>query len=272
MKPTKAPRRGEAFIVTKEHRRFVEFASAVRKDRYIGLCFGAAGVGKTLSAKRYAHWHAVEPLLSRWGPRDPSDQKVYATLARSRVLFYTPDVRSSFGSMREQLDQLLSRINICIDQHKQVTERTRPWDYVELVIIDEAERLNTAALEYLRDMFDRNNIGLILIGMPGIEKRMSHYPQLYSRVGFAHHYRPLKGDELSFVLTRHWQQLGLQLDGADFTDAQAVATIARITGGNFRLLRRLFLQIERVLRVNELAVITDDVVNAARSTLVIGVT
>ena len=146
-----------------------------------------------------------------------------------------------------------------------------PWEYVELVILDEAERLNTAAMEYLRDIFDRNDIGLILIGMPGIEKRMSRYPQLYSRVGFAHHYRPLLGDELSFVLTHHWQKLGLQLDGADFTNAQAVSSIARITGGNFRLLRRLFLQIERVLRINELTVITDDVVNAARSTLVIGV-
>lgn len=82
---------------------------------------------------------------------------------------------------------------------------------------------------------------------------------------------PLARDELSFVLTRHWQKLGLQLDGADFTDAQAIASIARITGGNFRLLRKLFLQIERVLKVHELTVITDDVVNAARSTLVIGV-
>ena len=40
----------------------------------------------------------------------------------------------------------------------------------------------------------------------------------------------------TFVLTRHWRQLGLALDEADFTDAQAMASIARITGGNFRLL------------------------------------
>lgn len=124
----------------------------------------------------------------------------------------------------------------------------------------------------IRDLFDRTNIGLMLIGMPGIEKRMARYPQLYSRVGFAHHYRPLHGDELSFVLTNHWRQLGLTLDNADFTDSQAIAAIARITGGNFRLLHRLFVQIERILRINDLSVISDDVVEAARSTLVIGVT
>jgi len=115
-------------------------------------------------------------------------------------------------------------------------------------------------------------MGLILIGMPGMEKRLSRYPQLYSRVGFAHHYRPLQGDELTFVLTRHWRRLGLALDGADFTDAQAIASIARITGGNFRLLHRLFVQIGRILKINDLSVITEDVVEAARSTLVIGAT
>ena len=143
-------------------------------------------------------------------------------------------------------------------------------DLAEILIVDEAERLSNTCLDHLRDLFDRTGISVVLVGMPGIEKRLSRYPQLYSRVGFAHHYRPLQGDELAFVLTRHWRRLGLALDDADFTDAQAIASIARITGGNFQLLHRLFVQIGRILKINGLSVITDDVVEAARSTLVIG--
>ena len=267
--------RAGAFIATKEHRRFTEFADAVRKHRYVGLCFGAAGVGKTLSARRYAKWDLAEPLLVGWGPRHPSDTKVEAAVAGHRTVFYTPAVCCPFRQLREEIARLVTHADVCIHEHLFREERFRTGgipNLTELLIVDEAERLTTAALEHLRDVFDRTGIGVILIGMPGMEKRLSRYPQLYSRVGFAHHYRPLRGDELTFVLTRHWRQLGLALDEADFTDAQAMASIARITGGNFRLLHRLFVQIGRILKINGLSVITDEVVEAARSTLVIGVT
>jgi DNA transposition AAA+ family ATPase len=271
-----SPRAG-TFIATKEHRRFIEFAEAVRKHRYVGLCYGAAGVGKTLSARRYANWDLVSPFIEdQKSRRGFMRRKILEALERSRTVFHTPTVMSTLRDLKETLVDHIGTVDDCIDDH--VNRHVR-WDYrkfdglhVEMLIFDEAERLSVTALEFIRDIFDRRGVGVILIGMPGMEKRLSRYEQLYSRVGFAHHYRPLQGDELSFVLTRHWRKLGLTLDEADFTDTQAIASIARITGGNFRLLHRLFVQIERVMKINGLTVISDDVVAAARSTLVIGTT
>jgi hypothetical protein len=49
-----------------------------------------------------------------------------------------------------------------------------------------------------------------------------------------------------------------------------MARLIRMTGDNFRLLTRLLTQIERVLEVNELQLISIEVVEAARDSLVIG--
>lgn len=266
----------QRFVTTKEHRRFIEFADAVRRQHTIGICYGQAGIGKTLSAKRYANWHKAQTLLEEWGPREDSDFQIYAALARKRTVFFTPGVLTTPRQVQQDLADLTARVSICIDQHLETLGKlTGPprmrLKNIDLLIVDESERLGPSALEYLRDQHDRTNMGLILIGMPGIEKQFSRYPQLYSRVGFAHEYRPLAEEELRFVLERRWRKLGQALDPDDFTDAQALAAIARITHGNFRLVDRLFTQMERVMKINELHTITDDVVEAARSTLVIGI-
>lgn len=269
----RGPDRMPGFIATREHRRFVEFVGAVRRQRTIGLCFGPAGVGKTWSARRYAQWHRLEPFLLEWGPRAPSDARIHALAARTRTVFCTPAVGAGLKQMKEDLNFLAVRMGFRVSAglaRKDPSVDAMRVTPIDLLIVDEADRLNVTALEYLRDLYDRAPIGLVLTGMPGIEKRLARYAQLYSRVGFPHEHQPLQGQELTFVLCRHWKKLGLALDADDFTDDRAIAAVARITGGNFRLLQRLFNQIERILAINEMTTITEDVVEAARSTLIIG--
>jgi DNA transposition AAA+ family ATPase len=142
-------------------------------------------------------------------------------------------------------------------------------DPTALLVIDEADRLKIAGLEQTRSIFDQGGIGMILIGMPGLEKRLARYPQFYSRIGFVHEFRSLSASEIRQLLERHWTPPGVKLPG-DSIDSVAAASIIRITGGNFRLLNRLLTQVERILEINALPLVTKEVVEAARENLVIG--
>ncbi|MBU6871997.1 ATP-binding protein, partial [Staphylococcus aureus] len=115
------------------------------------------------------------------------------------------------------------------------------------------------------------NLAMIFIGMPGIEKKLSRYPQLYSRIGFAHEFDNLSKDETHHILEYKWQDLGFDLKLEDFTDYEAITTIIKITKGNFRLIHRLFAQIDRIMDINGLDKISTEVVETARDSLVIGI-
>lgn len=267
------------FLVTKEYRRFAEFADACRRERYVGLCHGAPGVGKTISARHYAHWDEIQPHLTYQAIEERAVHgeayELPDAVATSRSVLWTPTVTITPRRLEQQIPRLCSIFSWLVENHEARKEGLHPARdpfHVELLIVDEADRLKTTALEQLRDYFDRHDIGLILIGMPGLERKLARYPQLYSRIGFAHRYKPLSPDELRFVLAHHWQRLGLTLSVDDFADTEAIAAVARITGGNFRLVHRLFAQIKRLIEINQLSTVTSEVVDAARETLVIGTT
>ena len=142
-------------------------------------------------------------------------------------------------------------------------------DPTELLLVDEVDWLKMSGLEQLRAIFDGGGLGLVLIGMPGLERRLARYAQLYSRIGFVHEFRPLGAAEVRTLLAG-WRPLEAALPADLLADAEAVAAIIRITGGNFRLLDRLLTQVARILALNGLATVTREVVEAAREVLVIG--
>ena len=296
---------------TLEHRRFAEFCDACKRYRYIGLCYGSPGVGKTLSARHYAAWDEVQACWER----EYRTKALLKEISRGTAVFYTCLVVSSPGHLERDIsksrsllhnavierarrhedartERLLNRAEELRDPkrnpdgyrsdeafkaenafHEQRNRSLRVASAVAnptaLLVIDEADRLKMAGLEQVRDTFDHGGIGLVLIGMPGIEKRLARYPQFYSRIGFVHEFRPLAAAEICRLLEQRWTPPGVQLPDHAL-DSETAAAIIRMTGGNFRLLNRLLTQIERILEINALPEVTKAVVEAARESLVIG--
>jgi DNA transposition AAA+ family ATPase len=135
--------------------------------------------------------------------------------------------------------------------------------------VDEADRLQMNSLEQMRSIFDEGTAGMVLIGMPGIETRIARFPQFYSRIGFVHEFRPLDADQVQELLEQRWTPAGVTLPDEQLIP-EVIASLIRMTGGNFRLLTRLLTQIQRVLSVNDLHLVSNAVVEAARDSLVIG--
>ena len=83
------------------------------------------------------------------------------------------------------------------------------------------------SLEQVRSVFDSGDMGMILIGMPGIEKRIARFPQLYSRIGFVHEFRPLGAAEVQGLLERCWTPPGVTLPDSGLTP-EVIARLVRM--------------------------------------------
>src|SRR5438128_6376366 len=87
------------FVLTKEYRRFAEFCEACQRDRYIGLCYGPPGVGKTLSARYYANWFQ----LMTYPPYAFGSETEFAAVAGTTTVFYTPAVVNTPGRIAQDI-------------------------------------------------------------------------------------------------------------------------------------------------------------------------
>ena len=140
-----SPRVPTDFIATKEHRRFAEFCDACRRDRYIGLCYGPPGVGKTLSARHYVKWWQLET----YQPVKGTTETEFAEIVGSNTIFYTPHVVNSPNRIEQDIQLMRNRLRAL------ALEKL----YREQEVAREAVRQREAALlqQYLNDPAWRSN-------------------------------------------------------------------------------------------------------------------
>lgn len=255
------------FMETQHYLQFLEFCEVCRKHKTLGLAIGRPGVGKTAAAKRYAQWHNIEINLQGRQRRLVNPLE----LAKANKLFYLPTITVSAPKLKSELTILKNRFDDVVER---AIEWTSPTDWAaawrkphaELIIVDEAHRLRHEALEQLRDLHERWKVGIVLIGDPGMDRRLERQPHFSHRVAFVHQYRQLNLEEARLFIDHKLDELGLSKLESDL-----YSVIYWYTQGNFRMLNNLFLQISRLLRINAMNEITRDLIDTAREILLYGV-
>ena len=97
-------------------------------------------------------------------------------------------------------------------------------DPTNLLLVDAGDRLQDVGPGAIPRHLRRGGIGLVLIGMPGLERRLAGYAQLYSRIGFVHEIRPLGTAEVRTLLAG-WRPSGVPLPEDLLADAEGDAGV-----------------------------------------------
>jgi DNA transposition AAA+ family ATPase len=170
-----------AFIETSISKRYFDIAKACHLYNEIGVCYSAAGLGKTISGREYA-------------ARNPD------------VIMIEADPGYTLKFFMQKLSSKLGMTN---------TKRHVPYLQDEIVekligsgrfiIIDEAEQLSYRTLETIRRINDKAGVGILLTGMHKLLNNLrgikDQYAQLFSRIGMAAKLEPLTEKDTRLILT-----------------------------------------------------------------------
>jgi DNA transposition AAA+ family ATPase len=175
-----APAREVGFVETSASKRVFHIARNCHIVGDIGVCYSQAGFGKTESVREYARQNPDVILIEA----DPG---------------YTAEVL--FRELRERLSGSTHHLSLH-DSFMECCARLRSSG--RLLIIDEAEQLPYKALEMVRRLHDKTNIGILMVGMPtllmNLKGRKGEYAQLYSRVGIAVKLPSISGADAAAIL------------------------------------------------------------------------
>lgn len=230
-------------VPTLQMQQVKDVCAALRQARMMGLLVGLPGVGKTWAVQHAAQ---LEP--------EPD------VFIASPVLYTTADVVNTPEALLHNL------LNCLGPDHRttvpDMTQMVCCWLHrrmVELIIIDEADRLDVISWELLRDIHERTRCAFLFVGQPGLQAAFYRNERLLNRVSLIIEMTPLTFDQLTAFVLQWQKKRGSGCAGGEWclmpkriaSDLHCLKEIYRVTLGNLRRVQQFLEEAERVARVND---------------------
>lgn len=251
------------FIETTEYTRFAQVCQVCQRYRSNAVCVGNRGVGKTEAARQYAQWDLVEPFFLTLGrgiepyfsPDCPPPHTVYSW----------PRVTLTPKGFERELALLLWGAQMLVDSARGLNRDERPLssrirpDGIDLLVVDEVDRLQSGCLEVLRDFRVRYRFGLMLLVRPGGLPRLWHIGPLASQGGMVHLFQSLSHGAARQILERQVQQWGVKVE------EKGLEVFVDRTQGHFATMSNILQQLSYLIGYRGVVTLTGEIVDLAAS-------
>jgi DNA transposition AAA+ family ATPase len=193
------------------------------------------------------------------------------------VAFYTPtatvtarQIEKDLALLRWSLRVIGEAASVVPQEVETVEGMVRPGQ-VDLLVVDEADRLKPLALEVLRDVYDPQSDGAGAYRTARARETIGEVSTAVFTGRIRASIPDVGREEQRELIEQQTRSFGGGRGKERKIKKEALAQIIRMTGGNFRQMERLLSQMKRILEINlEVEQVSREVVEAAREQLVFG--
>lgn len=175
----KRPIHENEFQLTRNSKRIMEVCRICHVEAEIGVVYGPAGLGKTITARKYA----ADTAGAVYVEVDPSFSA--QSLIKELHKRLGGDGK---GSLYDLFQDIISRLS--------ASQR--------LVIVDQAEILPRKGIELLRAINDKAGVGVVLLGMDTLRNTIkgarAEFAQLYSRIGISIRLKEFEDNDVEMIV------------------------------------------------------------------------
>lgn len=121
------------------------------------------------------------------------------------------------------------------------------------IIIDEVDYLiNNNVIEILRDLHDRSNCPMVLVGMANIDKKLSKYPNLKDRIYKAYKFESYDSQDIKQIISE-LSEIPITPDGLEYLATRH---------NQFRQIVKLINKIEKLAKTNEITELDEEILRS----------